>query len=259
MPRKIIFISISIFLIACICFFLIGAREKMVKIVTSSGEVLGEDRVIIPKVNIEVADKRIIGPKFYRYDPPLKINTIYKSIKEARNKTPEDLMISIRSADTQEWVNFNWKEGSAPKYDVEKLRKRITRDPDLYYFELIHKLEFSRNGISVALIKHWTVKDGKKKYIIATWLEKINNRWVKFGTTLETQWLVAAVRSLKSEYLEAIVTGRKSENEVVNQMAQKCVKNGVFDIDLFKEEYMRLRSENLDALLTIVDRGNYSQ
>ena len=259
MSRKRIFNMVGILilvLILAVAIFVMQ-KERRVKIIASAGEVIGEAVVIKPKLEIEVAEELLNKPRLYVYDPPLKIKAIYKSIDEAKNKTPEELMISIRSADTQEWLNYNTKGGKAHKADPEKLAKRHAYDPDLYYFELIHKLEFERNDTPIVIIKYWFVDGGKRTLIAEAWLEKINGRWVRGAATYnETENLAELVRIVKTEYLQDIITGRRSKNDLVNELARKSRRRGVFDMDLLSKEFDLLLSteEGIQKLIEICDR-----
>lgn len=45
---------------------------------------------------------------FMVYSPPLKIKALYTDSLQAKNQLPEELIMSVLSANSQEWINYNY-------------------------------------------------------------------------------------------------------------------------------------------------------
>ena len=86
---------------------------------------------------------RLENASFYIYNPPFKAKGIYKSIEEAKNRTPEELFISMASETTQEWVDHNNWPGRSRTVSARAFAYRAQLDKEKNYRELLSKLSFS--------------------------------------------------------------------------------------------------------------------
>ena len=58
------------------------------------------------------APLRLDSSTFHQYEPKLKLSSTLTAVSEAECKTPEELLLSVKSATNQSWVDHNFRQGS---------------------------------------------------------------------------------------------------------------------------------------------------
>jgi len=187
---------------------------------------------------------RLEDARFHVYDPSFKAKAIYDSMNDAKCLTPEALVESIESATTQEWVDYNHLPGKSHSVSVKAFKYRKKLDKDSNYFELIHKLTFSYNGIPTAIIKYRFVDDGKQTVLASMVVQKKNGRW--FRTSIAgIDHLKEVVKRVKSNKLAHLLDPDSFEDEGQIKELKKRFKTerGVLDSEKLYGEMNKLRSE----------------
>jgi hypothetical protein len=204
-------------------------------------------------VNI-LALMRVEDAMFHVYEPPYVAKAKYSSMDEAKCLTPESLMESIKSAVTQEWIEYNVK-GRTRSVTQEQLEYRKSRNIEDNYFKLIHKLSFSYNGTPTAIIKYRFVDDGEDGVIAALITQKIDGRWYR-TSILGLDRLEGAIRMYDSNIL-AVLFGMKTpeEERIVVELKQNSMTHAGVNTESLIEYFMKLHAErNMEALSILTGR-----
>ncbi len=230
-------------------------------------EVEADDLCDYPGQSVRVSALiRLEEATFHVYDPPFKAKGVYTSINEAKCRTPEELVISIQSEMTQEWVDYNWLDGKGQTVTAAQFEKRKSRDKDSNYFELVHKLAFMCNGIKTAIIKYWFIDEGKHTILANMVVQEKNRRWYR-ANVLGLDHLSAVVMRVKSDDLYTLlkttssgqdVSKEKESADTLKVKLREAVigEQGVLDTERLYNEIMRLRSEGrTNELFQFIDKS----
>jgi len=192
--------------------------------------------------------------KYSVYNPPVKIQGKYKNIADAKCLTPELLMESAESANSQEWINYNWlPDTKVNKVTPKQLKYRSSLDKNLYYNELQSKLTFSYNGVPSAIVKFYFVENGVKTILSSTFMQKKENRWYKAVVPMDLLNLVLVVQRIKPHIMLLLIANNRKEmhSDFLKNLSERIRKSpsGFIDMDLLYNE-----SKNL---ITKKDYRNY--
>ena len=184
---------------------------------------------------------------FYVYNPVFEAKAIYKNITQAKNEYPEQLMSSIMSEITQEWVDYNTLGGKekAEVKDKGYFDRRKKIDKDKNYFELQAKLEFKANGNDMAIMKFYLHQKDKEKPIAgALVLQKTTEGWKQTSTPYTTN-MAMAIMAFKPDVMKRLLSG-----ESINDFEKRIIdavygENGFSFSELLKHQ---LTDEEREAL-----------
>lgn len=196
---------------------------------TSSNKFKG-DRVILSQT---IFDESV---KFYVYKEPLKIFSSYKDTTEAKNQYPEELMISIMSANSQVWENYNYISGKAPQKDQAHFNAVKGMNKQKNYMELHNKYELTHNGLPTAIIKFYLYLENKKPITGSVTMQKVNGRWYKTSIAALQEIAIMLMR-FQSDKLQQVFEGKETENAIMNEVIKKVSNNGGIDLDKLMKEY----------------------
>ncbi|MFL0094292.1 hypothetical protein [Tenacibaculum maritimum] len=180
---------------------------------------------------------------FYVYKPSFKAKVIYTNINEAKNAYPEELMSSILSANTQEWVNHNTLGGekSTEKKDKSFLEKIKKYDKEKTYFELQAKLEFIANGNKMAIVKFYFHQQDKDKPVSgALVMQKNKDKW-KLTSKPYTTSMAMVLMVFKPEILKRLLSN-SPENEYEKKLLKNIYKDG-FSFDALMKQKLSLEEK----------------
>lgn len=221
----------------------------MVSIEVQGGEFVGSP----VDVNISV---RLQGSRFHIYEPPYRATRIYENIKEIKNNTPEELMHSIFSESSQEWVDFNNEKGKSHIVSLEAFKKRKGINVEKNYFELIHKLYFSYGGVEYAMIKYWFVDNGQRTLVTSATLKHDGKRWLRSGIP-GLEKLQAIITRLKPEVLKDLLYASGSKTVSKDLFDSTRGSYGVLDVDkLFGYISELAKKKEFKSLIEIIDKNN---
>lgn len=202
---------------------------------------------------------RLENASFYIYNPPFKAKGIYKSIEEAKNRTPEELFISMASETTQEWVDHNNWPGRSRTVSARAFAYRAQLDKEKNYRELLSKLSFCFNGLPTAIIKYYFVDDGKRTILASMVVQKIKGRW--HSTAIAgLEHLEFVVKRVKPEYLKMFFRGRVDNDApdfVKNLLPRIQGPQGILNIEaLFEEIAYLIDKKDWETLFIFCDKSN---
>ena len=197
---------------------------------------------------------------FYIYNPPFLAKPIYGDTLEAINQFPEQLMSSILSANTQDWINYNTLGGE--EYAEQKsnayFRSISNLIEDSNYYELRAKLMFAENGNEYAIIKFYLkLETQNEDYSGAYVMKKVNNRWYKTSTPFTTK-LALMIMRFKESILSELIFSDSSENEMVNDLIDIIKPNGFIDFNLLYEEFKTWYDSNDEEKIALfIDQNSW--
>lgn len=197
------------------------------------------------------------GATFHVFAPPYQAKRVYSDISQVRASSPEELMESIASEVTQEWVDSNWMKHISNRVSPEAFAVRKARDREKNYYELIHKLTFSHDGVETAIVKYWFVDDGKRSIVTAIQIQKIGDRW--FGAAVPgLEYLVSIVGKLKPDVLAALLPTRPQHDPLVRDVFSKTRDpSGGLDFTKLHAYLTNLvEKKEFDTLSALLDRNN---
>jgi hypothetical protein len=163
---------------------------------------------------------------YYVYSPVYIAKGIYKSINEMKNQYPEELMSSLLSETTQEWVNTNTLGGEkeAEKKDTKYFEAIRKMDKDKNYFELRCKLEYEANEEHFAIIKFYLNREGAEPMCGAYAMQRIENRWYKTSTYLTTS-LAFMLMQFDENKLDLLFQQNANESPLIASLLNKILVN----------------------------------
>lgn len=166
---------------------------------------------------VEVFDSLVVKKDYARFD-------------EVKNDTPENLLKSILSATSQEWIDYNILGGSLKsnkrKEDYfEKIRKM---DKDKNYIKLIHKVSFFIDNIPTEIIKFYFKQENAKEVAGCYVLQKVNNRWYKSSNSTTSNLSIIIMR-LRTDVLVELFSG-KTSNSRIKEVYNAIYSNGFMDL-----------------------------
>ena len=220
-----------------------------------------ENHSIIRPLNAEAVLK-LENSTFHVYRPPFIVKRAYKNLSEVKNSTVEELMRSLISATTQDWVDFNYAPGMSPKISQSQFDVRKSRGVDDHYYEVMHRFDFLYNGTKTAILKYWFVENGARTDLGSAVLQQTSGRWVRTAVSgLEKIELV--VTRLKTESLEKIfaVGGVNAETEwEIDLLEASHGRSGRVNFDQIYDYVFSLsRNGKYQTLEKFVDRASSKQ
>ncbi|WP_440880855.1 hypothetical protein [Tenacibaculum sp. C7A-26P2] len=185
---------------------------------------------------IILSTNNITETNFYVYKPSFKSKPIYNSINEVKNSYPEELMSSILSANSQEWVNYNTLGGekNADKKSESHFNKVNNYNKDKTYFELQAKLEFNSNGSKIAIVKFYFHQQDKEKPVAgALIMQRSEEVWKVTSKPYLTQ-IAMALMVFKPDVMERLLSNNP-KNEFEKELLKSVYKDG-FSFELLLKQ-----------------------
>lgn len=183
--------------------------------------------------NLIIGKEDKVELSFQTYDS-LIIKKDYIKIEDVKNDSPENLIKSILSATTQEWVDYNTLGGSLKsiKRKTEYFKKIAEMDRDKNYIQLVHKISFLIDNTPTEIIKFYFKQENTDLISGCYVLQKINNRWYKVSNATTSNLSIMIMR-LKTDVLLELFSGKISNPKI------KETYNSIYSdkiIDLIKFE-----------------------
>ncbi len=185
----------------------------------------------------------------------LVIKKDYENLESVKNDTPENLMKSILSANSQEWFDYNILGGSlkSSKKKEEYFNKVKNMDKDKNFIKLIHSIDYSINNIPTRILKFYFKQDKMKDVSGCYVLQKINGRWYKTSNPTTSNLSIIIMR-IKTNVLIELLTGETSNNKI-KEIHKNINSNGFIDINLFEKIFFSWYSptKNTEMLNLFID------
>lgn len=195
--------------------------------------------------NLQISQS--IGQITYTSYPDSLVVSKYNNLNEVSNSSPEELMRSILSASSLEWMNFNLEEAvSKSSQDFEYIKNAVDSN---YYFVLESKLEFTSDDLEYAVIKY-RLHENRKIYGFAEAMIKIDDRWYTTKKA-EINQILFFMGMVDLDYIEAIFRQNQTQNNQFNQVRQQYVESGTINLSGILVELEQSLSQN--ELIDILD------
>lgn len=186
--------------------------------------------------NIIVGSEEETELTFQKYDS-LIIKKDLKKLEDVKNDTPENLIKSILSATTQEWVDYNTMGASlkSSKRNADYFTKIKQMDRDKNYIQLVHKVVFQIGGVPTEIIKFYFKQENSKITSGCYVLQKIDNRWYKVSNSTTANLTILIMR-LKTDVLLELFSGKIS-NPKLKEVYNKIYSGKVLDLRKFENTF----------------------
>ena len=189
--------------------------------------------------------KNLTESKFYIYKPYFKVKKIYSNISEVSNATPEELLSSVLSADSQEWVNFNTL-GGGEEADIktrEDFENVKSYDESKTYFELQAKLDFVANGDKMTIVKFYLYNEKKERPIAGTLVMQQTPKGWKVTSKPYTNSIAMALMVFKPDVMYRIIANRPN-NDLEKNLISKVATEGLNFELLLKQKFSKEEKES---------------
>lgn len=183
---------------------------------------------------------------YHIYDPPFLAKPVYSDTTEAVNQYPEQLMSSIMSATSQEWVNYNTLGGAkeAEQKTEQELEMFKRLDKESNYYQLVSKLTFQTNGAEMAIIKFYLqLEIAPRPFSGAYVMQRVDNRWYKTVTTFTSPMALLMMR-FDAEKLGMVLKGEETGELFMDELIQLVHTNGQVDFQVLLNEFDSWFSNN---------------
>jgi hypothetical protein len=184
---------------------------------------------------------------FHDYTPTVKIKADYTTLGQVTNQYPEQLLQSILSARTQEWVDYNTLGGAAnsSKLSETHFQTVSSMNKEANYFELVHKITFNVGAIPTTIIKFYFHQENKKPLSACYVMQLVNGRWQKTSHPSLSAFSIAFMR-FKTDVIRGVILGDSKDEEVV-KLRQRVTTNGALDLQKLEIEFLSWYSPAKDA------------
>ncbi|MBL0738428.1 hypothetical protein JI750_16145 [Flavobacterium sp. GN10] len=176
-----------------------------------------------------------LDSKYELYKPAKQIRIVYKDTSDAKNKTTDELMTSIISANNQDWVNYNTFGGKekAAIFSEDEFNKKV-KLKEKYYLELLSKLELKVDSINYTIVKFKYFQNNPDKPIMGvTLMIHKNERWYQtFNAEINNLSMMMLV--FKEDILGRMIKGA-GNNQMENDLIKIIYKDGLNVDFLFKQ------------------------
>lgn len=174
---------------------------------------------------------------YHIYDPPFKAQPIMTSSFEAKNRYPEELMISLISENNPDWVDLNTADGTREK-STDYFRQKIQWNKDETYYELTSKLTLTIGDTEYAYVRfRFYDKNIENPPSGVYLLKKVDNRWYYSKKVLSND-LTFIITWMKPELLGKLLKGEKNGDAIFDELVDKISSNGRVSIKSLEKEVM---------------------
>lgn len=221
--------------------------KAILLIILISTSALGQNTVAEKGSRVLLSTSQdLSNVSFYVYTPPFSAKAIYKDTAEATNKFPEQLMSSVISATSQQWIYYNTLNG---KEKAEKKEQKYFdyikyMDKDKNYFELRSKLSFSLNSSYFTIIKfYFHIQELPKTQTGAYVMQQVNGRWYLTSNS-NTSDIALMVMRFQEEKLLYLLKAKPIGDKLMDDLIKLVAKNESIDFTLLYNEFSSWYDKN---------------
>ncbi|MDO7172405.1 hypothetical protein [Mariniflexile sp. AS56] len=196
---------------------------------------------------------QIKNVKLVTYNPSIKIKKLYKDIKQAKNRTPKELLNSLASENSVEWSRLNHYNKNLPISEARKewFKRRATVDRDKHYSDLIQEMYFEYDNKQYCWVKSWSHTEvpgrGYGLYTQVNLMIKVDeNRWELYNRYVDKVILrdLYNFTLFKHTLFEEICTKQNPENnQYLENLLNKVYEGDALNLNTLNFELMRMKDE----------------
>ncbi len=172
------------------------------------------------------------------------------SFEEVKNSTPEELISSSLSATNLHWFNFNREDKKKKSSQDFNYIKNV--NSDLYFAELLFKIEFEANGKEYAIVKYHLHDNNKSELGFAEVMTKKDGRWYTISESEVSQLLFFMIM-IDVKYINQIFNDGYSDNSDLNKILVDNKSNDdsidINNVLFLLEKELSNDNENIKAIL----------
>ncbi|MEN0049919.1 MAG: hypothetical protein AAF806_22850 [Bacteroidota bacterium] len=192
-------------------------------------------RVVTDDELVDVTTK--VEAYYHIYEPVFKASPSMKSMEEAKNIYPEELMISLMSENSPTWVDYNTWNGTRDKTN-NYYEQKVRWNPEEIYYALTSKFEFKIGNTWYAYMRfrlHGKTVD--KPPVGVYLLRKEKDRWYYTKEVLSNE-MNFIFFNFKPELLEKIFKEEKNGDPALDKLIDSITINGNINLKQLEKEVM---------------------
>jgi len=219
------------------------------------------------EVSVTVSESsKIKNVTLFTYDPTIKIKKLYSDIKQAKNRTPKELLNSLASENSVEWSRWNHNDKEIPisQSTLEWFKGRATVDREKHYSELIQELYFEYKNKQYCWTKEYSHSEMKKRgyslYTRTHAMIKVEDRWESYIDLTDPVFFrdKGNFTFLKHTIFAQICTKQNPDNNpYLAKLLDKVYEGGSLNLDKLYSEVKRMDEENSKNNETKTDEYKY--
>lgn len=205
--------------------------------------------------NVAVSESsQIKNVTLVTYNPTIKIKKLYSDIKQAKNRTPKELLNSLASENSVEWSRWNNYNKELPISDktMEWFKGRTSIDREKHYSELIQELYFEYNNKQYCWTKEYAHTEFKKErgyglYSLTNVLIKVGDHWELYNNLVDEVFLreKGNFTVFKSSIFTLICTKQNPDNNpYLAKLLDKVYEGDSLNLNKLYSEVKRMYEEN---------------
>lgn len=209
-------------------------KSFIILLVVLSSQAYGQEQL---GARLKVTYEKTEDVKFYIYDAKFIVKAIDQQPSDQDLSCPELLLQSILSTTSQTWFDFNTYGGSSnsEKKKESYFAKIKSMNKETNYFELVHKLEFSIDGVKYCAVKYFITMEGAKEPIAAmTMMVLDQGRWYKTKDYIFSLGALSFLK-IKSDKLSDLLYN-SSKDAVLTDVKAKVVEGNAINFSKLSME-----------------------
>ncbi len=208
--------------------------------------------------NVTVTESsKIKNVTLVTYDPTIKIKKLYPDIKQAKNRTPKELLNSLVSENSVEWSRWNNynKELPISEKTLEWFKGRATIDREKHYSELIQELYFEYDNKQYCWTKSYSHTEFKNArgyglYTITNVMIKVGDRWELYNNLVDEVFLreKGNFTCFKYAIFAQICTKQNPDNNpYLTELLDKVYEGESLNLNKLYAEVNRIFDKNIET------------
>ena len=191
--------------------------------------------------------------KTFRYNPKFKAKQIYIALEQVKNEHPEQLMSSILSAKTGEWIAFNNGTNEVVELSKERIKAISSRDTSKIFYELDYKIEFKFNGEKYCFIK-FNIIYGTESIRMVESMKYASGRWIRVSNAEATSFSFY-LQMIKSDYLDLILNDEKQiKEQILKDLYKESICNNTLNLSLlFSNIEKKVKKEGIESVKFMIE------
>ncbi|MFL0083068.1 hypothetical protein V2665_08795, partial [Tenacibaculum maritimum] len=194
--------------------------------------------------------------KYVKYSPILKLQNKYRTFKEVKNSTVEELIISQMSVQDNDWLSFNFNKEM--KWASQQFFRIKSQNTKTNYLELVRKATYTFDNENYAIVRVNVFDERREKPIVVSLKAKKEvNRWFLIRGKLKTP-VEFLLTNLNLEYLDAVFEKKRTNNSTLNNIIASSWDKNNFNIASLYLKLGNLMLSDIEGLKEIFERNNSS-
>lgn len=194
--------------------------------------------------------------EYVKYLPIVKLQKKYKTFKEVKNSTVEELIISQMSVQNNDWLSFNFNKKMT--WTSQQFSRIKNQDTKTNYLELVRKVTYTFDNENYAIVRVNVFDERREKPIVVSLKAKQEgNKWFLIREKLKDP-IEFLFMNLNLGYLDAVFENRETNNSTLNDIIESSWNKNNFKIANFYLKLGNVMLNDVEELKEIFERNNLS-